>query len=121
VCHRPVGQSLRHFLLEPVLDMMRDYHVSAVVVEPDCALLPWLKAKKIPVHCLTNNDVKSALLPSSQTPTLAQMYSHLVTRFPKLRNICTVLPSTGKVAMSRRWQTTVLRSVAFALAAIYRL
>lgn len=121
VCHRPSGQSLRSFLLEPVLDMMSDYGVTSVVVETDSVLLRWLKVKKVTAHCLTISEVKSILLPRTANPTIPHLYSHLVTRFPKLKNVCTVLPATGRVAMSRRWQTTVLRAVAFGLAGVYRL
>ena len=115
--HTSSKETPKDFASRAITEMASDYGLSVVVVEPDSQTQVWLKNSTVSSQTRSLDNAKELILPEGQPHTHPFLCRHLVNEFPKLRNIATVLPATGNVAMTQRWQVVPLLAVALGIAA----
>lgn len=95
--------------------LIGEYGCRTIIVEPDRHLLKMVENLHCEVRTLSMAIAKRALVPADRPPTHAELYRHLLERFPQLTRFVTVLPS-GRIAMSEKWRIVQLLPVALGLA-----
>ena len=105
------------FASRAIAELASDYGLSVVVVEPDSQIQAWLKKTNLSSQIMSLDIAKELVLPEDEPHTHPYLCRHLVNEFPVLRNIATVLPATGNVAMTQRWRVVPLLAVALGVAA----
>lgn len=99
-----------------------EYGCSEIVAEPDSAVLAIARTLPQPCRELSVSEAKRSLLGAGQgeTPTHAEVFGELLQRMPELQRLVTLLPSTGRIALSETWRTMTLLAVTLGLAASQR-
>ena len=92
--------------------IIADYGCGTILVEPNRPLFKEVQSLQCSVRTLALTEAKERLLPGRATVTHRDLYQHLVESDPRLRRFVTVLPATGRVAMTERWRTVNLLAVA---------
>lgn len=97
-------------------DLAHDYGLTDVVVEPGCTLCSNLAHTGLNQQILTLEEAKLRLL-GKLGATHAELCQRLIQDHQKLARFVTILPLTGRVAMSQRRRIVSLLAVAMGLAA----
>jgi len=116
--HGGSRQTVQDFATPAILNLANDYDISVVVVEPGSTVSRWCEVAGLQTAQLTIAEAKQVLLPGDASASHAVLFQHLVKTNSKLKNIVTILPATGNVAMTQRWRIAPLLAVALGLAAV---
>lgn len=115
--HAGPDKTQQVFATSAIRKMVANYGVSAIVVEPGSKPTRWCKSLSLATIDWTVTQAKQTLLPGQDAISQPQLLQHVVDCQPKLRNIATILPATGKVAMTQRWRIAPLLAVSLGLSA----
>lgn len=105
-------------LTSTMRDLLCDHVIATIVAEPGTIAEEAVSKLGLTPKTLTLADAKATLLGQDRPRRTHQLLvAELVKRCPELKNLVTILPATGRIAMSERWRTVTVFAVALALAA----
>ncbi len=96
-----------------IAQLAANYGITDVVVDPRQRIR--LPRGIVPRH-LSLADAKDRLLPDHIRPTHSMVIQQLVQRNRWMQPLATIAPVTGRVSMTKPWQTAILLSCVLALA-----
>lgn len=111
------GARGRVAMARAIAEAVLEYDVAELVTEPGLLAPAILAGRGRPVRTCALRSAKDVLLPEDVKKTTRNLCQHLVERFESLRRFVTILPATGRIAMTERWRTVMLLPVALGLAA----